>query len=92
MLSVTQDYVASKDWMIVNNELKRLRKEARLVLALDKRSVQLAEYDDVVLITYSVASILWYTLHEDLHILKSTHQTYLQRYFHSAYKSSWYGS
>jgi PP-loop superfamily ATP-utilizing enzyme len=37
-----------KDWMIMNNELERLRKEARLVLALDKRSVQLAAYDDVV--------------------------------------------
>jgi hypothetical protein len=50
----------------VNNELERLRKEARLVLALDKRYVYLAEYDVVVAIT---AGHLQYILKSCINIL-----------------------
>jgi hypothetical protein len=99
MLAVTQDYIASTDWMIVNNELERLRKEARLVLALDKRSVHLAEYDVVVaIIAGHLQCILKWCLNilayftQDLHILKSIYQTYLELYLHSPQKSSWYDS
>jgi hypothetical protein len=59
MFSVTQDYyISSNNRMILNNESERTRKEARLVLVLDKRSAYLEKYEHVIV---AIIGHLWYT-------------------------------